>query len=130
MSANVCELACEILRATHDGEELAPPDLKLLELAVNGYLNGAGEAAFMELHRNATKLAGYTVPWFLGIQYMTRDHQRYIYWKGVRIEHYDHDVWRQTGWQERMKAHAEALAAHCLALEAQGISPTWQNVIS
>ena len=36
MNANVCELACDILRATKDGEELAPPDLKLLELAVNG----------------------------------------------------------------------------------------------
>ena len=130
MSANTCELACDILRATKDGEELAPPDLKLVELAVNGHLNTTGEAAFMDLHRNATKPAGYTVPWFLGIEHMTRDHQRHIYWKGVRIEHYDHDFWRQDGWRERMKADAEALAAHCLALEGQGITPTWQNVIS
>jgi hypothetical protein len=130
MSAGVCELACEILRATKDGDDLAPPDLKLVELAVNGYLNEAGNAAFMELHRNATKRADYTVPWFLGIEHMTRDHQRYIYWKGVRIEHYDHDIWQQDGWRERMKACAEALAAHCLALEAQGITPTGQNVVS
>lgn len=130
MSADICELACDILRATKDGEELAPPDLKLLEVAVNGLLNESGEAAFMELYRNATKPTGYTVPWFLGIQHMTRDHQRYIYWRGVRIEHYDHDVWRQEGWRERMKVSAEGLAAHCLALEAQGITPTWQSVIS
>ena len=130
MSADVCELSCDILRATKDGEDLSPPDLKLVELAVNGLLNTAGEAAFMELHQNATKPAGYTVPWFLGIQHMTRDHQRYVYWKGVRIEHYDHDFWRQDGWRERMKADAETLAAHCLALEGQGITPTWQNVIS
>ncbi|HET6844330.1 MAG TPA: hypothetical protein VFK06_22000 [Candidatus Angelobacter sp.] len=130
MSANVCELACGILRATKDGEELAPPDLKLVELAVNGCLNEAGKAAFMELHRNATKPAGYTVPWFLGIEHMTRDHQRHIYWKGARIEHYDHDFWQQNGWRECMKADAEALAARCLALEAQGITPTWQNVMS
>jgi len=130
MSADFCELACDILRATKDGEELAPPDLKLVELAANGHLNTAGEAAFMDLHRNATKPAGYTVPWFLGIEHMTRDHQRYLYWKGVRIEYYDHDFWRQDGWRERMKADAEAVAAHCLALEAQGITPTWQNVIS
>jgi hypothetical protein len=130
MNADVCELACDILRATKDGEELAPPDLKLIELAVNGQLNEAGEAAFMELHRNATKPKGYTVPWFLGTEHMTRDQQRYIYWKGVRIEHYDHDVWKQEGWRERMKADAEALASLCLALEAQGITPTWQNVMS
>jgi hypothetical protein len=130
MNADVCELACEILRATKDGEELAPPDLKLIELAVNDQLNEVGEAAFMELHRNATKPKGYTVSWFLGIEHMTRDHQRFIYWKGVRIEHYDHDVWKQEGWRERMKADTEALASLCLALEAQGITPTWQNVMS
>jgi hypothetical protein len=128
MDSNFCELACDILRATKDGDELAPPDLKLLELAVNGFLNEAGKAAFMELHRNATKPEGYTVPWFLGIEHMTRDHERYIYWKGVRIEHFDHDHWRQHGWRERMKADAEALAVHCLDLEAYGVTPTWQNV--
>jgi hypothetical protein len=74
MDSDFCELACDILRATKDGDELAPLDLKLLELAVNGVLNEAGKAAFMELHRNATKPEGYTVPWFLGIEHMTRDH--------------------------------------------------------
>jgi hypothetical protein len=130
MSANISELACDILRATQDGEELAPPDLKLVELAVNGFLSQAGEAAFLELHRNATKPEGYTVPWFLGIEHMTRDHQRYIYWKGVLIEHFDHDHWQQDGWRQRMKDSAEALAARCRALEAQGITPTSHNVIS
>jgi len=130
MDSNFCELACDILRATKDGGELAPPDLKLLELAVNGFLNETGKAALMELHRNATKPEGYTVPWFLGIEHMTRDHERYIYWKGVRIEHFDHDHLQQQGWRERMKADAEALAARCLDLEAHGVTPTWQNVTS
>ena len=130
MDSNFCELACDILRATKDGDELAPQDLKLLELAVNGVLNEAGKAAFMELHRNTTKPKGYTVPWFLGIEHMTRDHERYIYWKSVRIEHFDHDHWQQQGWHERMKADAEALAVHCLDLEAHGFTPTWQNVTS
>jgi hypothetical protein len=130
MDSDFCELACDILRATKDGDELAPPDLKLLELAVNGFLNEAGKGSFLELHRNATKPEGYTVPWFLGIEHMTRDHERYIYWMGVRIEHFDHDHWRQQGWRERMKADAETLAAHCLDLEAHGVTPTWQNVTS
>jgi len=59
---NTCELACEVLRATHDGDVLAPPDLKLIELAVNGLLSDRGEALFLELHRNATKPEGYTWP--------------------------------------------------------------------
>lgn len=122
------ELSCEILRATKDGEELAPPDLKIVELAVNGLLNKAGEAIFMELHRNATKPEGYSAPWFLGIEHMTRDHQRYVYWKGVRIEHFDHDHWQQEGWRGRMKAAAESLAARCRALESEGTTPNWQNV--
>jgi len=29
MNAKLCDLACDILRATKDGEHLAPPDLKL-----------------------------------------------------------------------------------------------------
>jgi hypothetical protein len=125
---DICDLACEIIAATKDGAELAPPDLKLVELAVNGFLNRDCEAKFMELHHNATKPEGYTVPWFLGIEHMTRDHERYIYWKGVRIEHFDHDHWRQDGWRERMKAAAEELAARCRSLEASGDTPTWENV--
>ncbi len=129
MSMNChCDQACEILRATHDGEDLAPPDLKLLELAVNGFLNAAGEEAFAQLYRNATKPEGYTKPWFLGIKHLTRDHNRYVYWKGIRVEHFDHDHWRRPGWQERMKASAESLASACRKLEAKGVTPSWQNV--
>lgn len=40
----------EILRATHDGDDLSPHDLKLTELAVNGFLNEHGEAAFKAMH--------------------------------------------------------------------------------
>lgn len=128
MIVNVGELACEILGATGDGNKLAPPDLKLVELAVNGFLNPEGEPRFMELHRNATKPEGYTVPWFLGIEHMTRDHQRYIYWRGVRVEHFDHDHWRQPGWRERMKKDAEALAVHCRSLEQSKTTPSRANV--
>jgi hypothetical protein len=126
---NTCELACEVLRATHDGDDLAPPDLKLIELAVNGLLNERGKALFLELHRNATKPEGYTRPWFLGIEHLTRDHQRYAYWKGVRVEHFDHDLWQEAGWQARMKTAAESLAARCRHLESLGIVPDMRNVL-
>lgn len=127
--ANTCELACDILRATHDGDDLAPPDLKIVELAVNGFLNEQGKALFLELHRNVTKPEGYTRPWFLGIEHLIRDHQRYVYWKGVRVEHFDHDLWQQEGWQERMKTEGESLAARCRELESRGIAPDIRNII-
>jgi hypothetical protein len=95
MSQNFIEQSIEIIRATHDGDDLAPPDLKLVELAVNGWLNEAGEVAFAELLANVRR--GYKPPWFMGIEHMTRDHQRYVYWKGQRVEHYDHDFWQQDG---------------------------------
>jgi len=128
MIENVCDLACEILKRTDDGDRLAPEDLKLVELAVNGFLNQQGEEQFRELYRNAIKPEGYTVPWFLGIENMTRDHERFIYWRGERVEHFDHNVWKQPGWQERIKADAEKLAAHCRALEEQAIVPNMNTV--
>src|SRR5260370_7156534 len=82
-------------------------------------LNEAGEVAFAELLANVR--AGYKRPWFMGIEHLTRDHQRYVYWKGKLVEHYDHDLWQQDGWQERMKADAEELARRCRWFEEHGI---------
>ena len=56
------DLAIDILRATHDGNDLAPRDLALVEGAVNGHLNELGKAAMVALHANATKPEGYTSP--------------------------------------------------------------------
>ncbi len=101
------EQSIEILRATRDGDDLAPSDLKLVELCVNGWLNETGESAFAELVANVRR--GYKPHWFMGIEHMTRDHQRYVYWKGIQVEHYDHDFWRKDGWRERMKSDAQQL---------------------
>ena len=124
MSTHYCEMAIEILQRTHDGDDLDPSDLKLVELAVNGFLNEAGKLAFAELHSNVTKPDDYTRPWFLGIEHVTRDHEGYIYWKGVAVEHFDHDVWTEDGWRDRMRADAEKLAARCKILEEIGDKPT------
>jgi hypothetical protein len=120
---NTTEKAVAILQNTADGKSLAPWHLKLVELAVNGYLSEAGETSFEELYHNATKAAGYTKPWFLAIEHMTRDHEGYVYWKDIRVEHYDHDLWQAPGWQDRMKANAEHLADRCRVLESIGEMP-------
>jgi hypothetical protein len=121
--------AIDILRATSDGDNLAPPDLKLVEMAVNHQLNEAGEAAFDELHRNAMKPEGYTKPWFCGIQHMTRDHTGHVYWKGIVVEHYDHDFWRTHNWKEQMKQDAEELARRCRLLERINQTPTVRTAV-
>lgn len=52
--------ALEILRATNDGDDLDPQHLKLVEMAVNGFLNEKGQQAFKELL--ALVRAGYSKP--------------------------------------------------------------------
>ena len=128
MSQNYIEQCIEIIRATHDGNDLAPPDLKLVELCVNGWLNEAGEVAFAELLANVR--AGYKPPWFMGIEHMTRDHHRYVYWKGKQVEHYDHDLWQKDDWRERMKADAERLASCCRWLEENDLEVNTTNVLA
>lgn len=68
-------------------------------------------------------------PWFFGLEHVTRDHQGYVYWKGIRIEHYDHDVWQRPGWRERMKADAIRFARICTQLEAAGVRPSLSDYL-
>jgi len=123
-------MAIEILRATRDGDLLSPGDLYLVELAVNKNLTPEGCKAFRALYENATKADGYTPPFLFGIEHLTRTQIGDVLWKGVVVEHFDHDYWRQDGWVEKMKADSERLAARCLSLEARGVQPTLRAVIT
>jgi len=116
-----CDLACEILRATNDGNELAPPDLKLVEMAVNGFLNDKGWEAFKELHRKVK--AGYKKPWFHGIEHLTIDHSGYVRWKGKVVEHYTFDNC------EEEEDSAKELGRRCRILESNGIEVNMENTI-
>ncbi len=59
---SMSDLTIDILRATHDGNILAPQDLALVFVGFNGHLNEVGKAAMVALHANATKPEGYTPP--------------------------------------------------------------------
>lgn len=120
----ITDMAIAILRATKDGDMLAPHHLKLVELAVNNMLNEDGLALFHALHSNATKAGGYTTPFLFGIENLTIDHHGVVRWRGIAVEQFDHAVWRQPGWHERMLADAQEVAARCRSLEAKGIRPT------
>jgi len=119
------ERAVEILQATSDGDELAPTHLSLVQAAVNGHLNESGEAAFAELHQNATKAGGYTAPWFHGIEHLTIERLGFVCWKGRQIEHF---TLRNFAYTERGKQAAEELAERCRTLEKRNIAVGWINV--
>lgn len=126
MSKNYSDMAIEIIRATKDGETLAPPDLYLVQCAVNGGLTEAGDVAFCALYANATKPEGYTVPWFHGIEHMTRDHEGFVYWKGKQVEHYS---FTGDGAHEREGQAALELARRCRILEERGVQVNTTNAI-
>jgi len=50
--SKICDMGCEILRHTNDGNLLDPSHLKLLENAINGFLNEKGMEAFEKLHKD------------------------------------------------------------------------------
>jgi len=118
-----CDIACAILKETNDGDDLDPRDLKLVESAVNGFLNEVGYQAFKELHQKALK--GYTMPWFHDIEHLTRSQIGYIYWKGHCVEHFD-SPW---AYSSSGKEQAEEVARRCRILEAEGTELTVNTVI-
>lgn len=112
-----------ILEKTNDGDDLAPHHLTLVELAVNGFLNEQGKAAFEELYRNVLK--GYTKPWFHGIEHLTIDHDGYVYWKGQVVEHFE----LPFAYTERAREAALEVARRCRILEEQGEEINTTSVI-
>lgn len=107
-----------ILHATNDGDNLAPRDLWLTELAIKNNLSAAGEEAFLKLYNEVCISGTYDKRkvWFHGIEHVTRDHAGYIQWKGVTIEHFTF----ANG--DRAREAAEELQSTCLTMERFGIS--------
>lgn len=107
------EKAIAVLRATRDGDDLAPQHLYLVQLAVNHGLTAAGIAAFDELHTACVSATGYRKPWHFDVEHVTKDVDSYVYWKGRRVEHFtfrgDHEAERQATIE---------LAARCAAEDA------------
>lgn len=115
---SLIDKALDILSKTNDGDSLDPQHLKLLEYAVNGVLNEKGVEVFNQLHEQV--VAGqYQKPYLHGVEYMTRDHEGYIYYKGQHVEHYS------SWWVYSLNAkqELEALQDQCIFLEKNGIAP-------
>jgi len=102
-----------ILQKTNDGDNLSPEHLKLVELGANGYLNQAGLAALDRLYESV-EAGTYTKPYHLGVEFMTRDHGGFVYFKDKEVEHYS------SSWAYSLEAKAclTKLQHQCLYLES------------
>jgi len=107
-------MAVDILRATRDGNDLSPRDLRLVELAANNLLSVQGAVRLQDLH-DRVLLGTYRPEWLHGIEHLTMDHKGYVYWKGVEVEHFSHAD------PERRREAALCLAVKCLHLERIGV---------
>ena len=105
----------EILRKTNDGNNLNPHDLKLVEMKINGYLNETGEQAFQKLYHD---IMNETPRWYFEVEGVTKDEECWIYWKGIKIEHFTYQNW------EEEKRDVQELAKVCLRIESKNIPVT------
>lgn len=121
---NNCDLACQILQLTEDGDDLIPHHLYILQEAVNGHLNETGQKLFEEIHRNVVS-GKYKKPWFHDIKNLTIDNQGYVFWKGKEIEHFN-PKWAYS--KEAMKS-AKELKNRCCHLEKLNVSVNTATVI-
>lgn len=128
MNDLIFDAACYILENTQDGKKLSSNDLGLVEAAANGILSPRGEVVLIQL-KHKIESGAYQKEWFLGIENLTRGDgdDRSVFWRGIRIEHYDHDFWRSEGWEKKMKEDAENLASVCRWLEENSIEVNFDN---
>lgn len=111
----------EILEKTNDGDDLSPEDLRLVEYCANNPLTEKVEMAIHRLHQNV--VSGYCKPWYHGIKNMTQDHEGFIYWKGICVEHYSFDEYSKADMAVR------ELEKKCKALEEQERTPSASTVL-
>ena len=119
-----CDMACDILRKTNDGDTLDPKDLSLLEGAVNGNLSEYGYQVFSDLHDRVMN-DKYARPWFHGVTHLTIDHEGYVYYKGQHVEHYT----LSWAYSKEAKEQAVELGRRCELLEAHGHTVNCANAI-
>lgn len=122
MKATYIDMALEILRTTNDGNDLARVDLSVLQSAVNGWLSEQGEIYFVDLYRRVSS-GTYRKPWLHGVENLTKDHEGYVYWRDIEVEHYS---FRDA---KREKEAAEELGDRCRYMEMMNFPVTTTSVI-
>ena len=119
MSLTVIDRCCAILRATDDGDKLSPSHLALIEALVNAHdtLSEKGFQMLAELESAVFSVGGYVKPYHLDVEFMTKDLEGYIYFKGTQVEHYSY--YNDEGHIREKKA-LQDLQIGCLKAEKEG----------
>ena len=124
---NCCEV---ILQKSNDGDDLSSSDLQLVENGVNGFLSPRGEVVLFQLKYKVVEGIYHAEPiWFCGITNLTRGKgdDRSVFWREIKVEHFDHDFWCSKGWEKSMQKDSEQVAKTCQWLEAERIPVTWES---
>ena len=119
-----CELAITIIQQTNDGSKLSPEHLKLVENAVNGYLNENGQQAFEQLYKDVVS-GRYVKPYLNDVENITINHEGYVYWKDKQIEHFNFSY----AWSIDAIRYCHELRRRCLYLEEHHIEVSCQSVV-
>lgn len=125
MQESIYDIARYILQNTKDGNNLAPEHLYLVQVAVNGGLSELGEVEFYKLYDSVKR--GYAKPYLHGVPNVTKDHEGFVYWRSVRIEHY---TFYGEDADKREREATQELAKRCLHLERIGVPVTFENAFS
>ena len=107
----------DILRQTSDGNQLSAGDLSLVQAAVNDCLTDHGKERFRVLHKQVVS-GTYTKPFLCGIAHVTRNHQNYIFWKGIQIEHFSTHAMKEG----ELEACTRSFAKTCEHIEKLGLA--------
>lgn len=129
---NIFEHSQRILKLSDDGDQLSARDLSLVESAVNGYLTPRGEVVLYQLrYKVENDLYDAEPDWFCGVTNLTRGKgdDRSVFWRGIKIEHYDHDFWQSEGWQGSIRKDAQHLGRVCQYLEDNSITVNFENYL-
>lgn len=122
---NFNDQAIEVLRLTDDGDQLSQRDLSLLQMVVNSSdVSELAEARWADVY-SRVKAGTYKKNGLFGIDSLSIDHEGFVYWKGVSVEHYSFPADRRT----EAVSSAIRLAAVCRLLEEKGTRVTGQSVM-
>ncbi len=121
---SIIDKALDIIGRTNDGNSLSPTHLKLVELAVNGQLNDKGITVFDALHKQVMD-GEYRQPYLNDVEFMTRDHEGYVYFKGQNVEHFSGFY----AYTLDAKDYLERLQSKCLFLENKGLEVSFSSII-
>lgn len=112
--------AIQVLRGTHDGDELERGHLALVQHVVNCGIDSLSDHGREVWHQLVADVASgtYRQRGFHGQEALRIDRDGYVYWRGVRVEHFSYRD------DEREREGAMALARNCRLLEARGVQPT------